>query len=43
MLIGNRKFMERHGVSIDEDVDRVMSAEELMGHIAVLVAIDGKQ
>ncbi|KRX62216.1 Copper-transporting ATPase 1, partial [Trichinella sp. T9] len=42
VLIGNRKWLDKHGIQITNEVDGVMSSEEQMGRIAVLVAINGK-
>lgn len=42
VAIGNRRWLEKRGITIDADIDKVMSQEEQMGHIAVLCAVDGK-
>ncbi|KRZ14200.1 Copper-transporting ATPase 1 [Trichinella zimbabwensis] len=42
VLIGNRKWLDKHGMQITNEVDGVMSSEEQMGRIAVLVALNGK-
>ncbi|CDW57367.1 copper transporting atpase [Trichuris trichiura] len=41
VLVGNRKWLESHGVNVYPDVDAIMSAEEHMGRISVLAVIDG--
>lgn len=40
VLIGNREWMKRNGLKIDDGIDKTMSAHEHDGHTAVLVAID---
>lgn len=42
VLIGNRKWMERYGLSIEKDVNEIMKREERLGRIAILAAIDSK-
>lgn len=41
MLIGNREWMRRNGLTISSDVSDAMANHELKGQTAVLVAIDG--
>lgn len=41
VIVGNREWMIRNGITIREDVDRKMIAEEDQGKSAVLCAIDG--
>ncbi|KFD68054.1 hypothetical protein M514_03388 [Trichuris suis] len=41
VLVGNRKWLESHGVNVYADIDAIMSAEEHMGRISVLAVIDG--
>ncbi|BFZ14956.1 hypothetical protein BsWGS_17994 [Bradybaena similaris] len=41
VLIGNREWMHRNGLVINETMDDVMTEHEMQGHTAVLVAIDG--
>lgn len=42
VLIGNREWMIRNNLRVDENIDRAMSLHEQDGHTAVLVAIDGR-
>ncbi|CAF4431429.1 unnamed protein product [Rotaria socialis] len=42
VLIGNREWMKRNHLSVDDGIDKTMSIHEHDGHTAVLVAIDGK-
>nr|DBA32557.1 TPA: hypothetical protein GDO54_000340 [Pyxicephalus adspersus] len=41
VLIGNREWMRRNGLTISHDVDDAMTSHEMKGQTAVLVAIDG--
>ncbi|XP_040281986.1 copper-transporting ATPase 2 isoform X2 [Bufo bufo] len=41
VLIGNREWMRRNGLHISSDIDEAMTAHEMKGQTAVLVAIDG--
>ncbi|XP_045143010.1 copper-transporting ATPase 2 [Echinops telfairi] len=41
VLIGNREWMRRNGLSISSDVSAAMTDHEMKGQTAVLVAIDG--
>ena len=41
VLVGNREWMKRNGVSVSADVDRVMQKFEVQGHTVVLSAING--
>lgn len=43
VLIGNREWMKRNHLSIDDGIDKTMSTHEHDGHTAVLVAIDGSK
>ena len=42
LLIGNRKLMKDHGVSIEEKVEAYATEREKAGNTAVLIAIDQK-
>lgn len=42
VLIGNREWMIRNGLVINNDVDDYMTEHERKGRTAVLVAVDGK-
>lgn len=42
VIVGNREWMNRNGMTIREDIDRRMVAEEEQGRSAVLCAINGK-
>ena len=42
VLIGNREWMVRNNLRVNEDIDGAMSKHEHDGHTAVLVAIDGQ-
>lgn len=42
VLIGNREWMKRNQLKVDEGIDKTMSIHEHDGHTAVLIAIDGK-
>ncbi|XP_041357192.1 copper-transporting ATPase 1-like [Gigantopelta aegis] len=41
VLIGNREWMHRNGLIVTEDMDKVMTEHEELGHTAVLCVIDG--
>ncbi|XP_032170072.1 copper-transporting ATPase 2 isoform X5 [Mustela erminea] len=41
VLIGNREWMRRNGLTISSDVSDAMANHELKGQTAVLVAVDG--
>ncbi|CAG5115771.1 unnamed protein product [Candidula unifasciata] len=41
VLIGNREWMHRNGMTVTDTMDEVMAEHEMQGHTAVLVAIDG--
>ncbi|ELK15223.1 copper-transporting ATPase 2 isoform X4 [Pteropus alecto] len=41
VLIGNREWMRRNGLTISNDISDAMTAHEMKGQTAVLVAIDG--
>lgn len=43
VLIGNREWMEKNNIHVDDDVDQSMTKHEHDGHTAVLIAIDGKR
>lgn len=42
VLVGNREWMIRNGLHVNEGVDSIMKDHEEKGHTAVLCAIDGK-
>lgn len=42
LLIGNRKLMKEHGVSVEEMVENYATDQEKAGNTAVLIAIDQK-
>ena len=42
VIIGNREWMRRHSLLIDNDAQNVLAKEEEIGRTAVLVAVDGK-
>lgn len=42
VLIGNREWMIRNGLVVNNDVDDSMTEHERKGRTAVLVAVDGK-
>lgn len=42
LVIGNREWMNRNGLTVCEDVDRKMRQEEEQGRSAVLCAINSK-
>lgn len=41
MLIGNREWMRRNGLTISSDISDAMTDHEMKGQTAILVAIDG--
>lgn len=41
VLIGNREWMRRNGLTVSNDVDEAMTGHEMKGQTAILVAIDG--
>lgn len=41
VLIGNREWMKRNHLKVDNGIDKTMSLHEHDGHTAVLIAIDG--
>uniref|UniRef100_A0A8D0GR11 Copper-transporting ATPase 2 n=1 Tax=Sphenodon punctatus TaxID=8508 RepID=A0A8D0GR11_SPHPU len=41
VLIGNREWMRRNGLHIPNDVNDAMTAHEMKGQTAILIAIDG--
>nr|XP_020825609.1 copper-transporting ATPase 2 isoform X2 [Phascolarctos cinereus] len=41
VLIGNREWMRRNGLTISADVSDAMTSHEMKGQTAILVAIDG--
>ncbi|XP_025830887.1 copper-transporting ATPase 1 isoform X2 [Agrilus planipennis] len=41
VIVGNREWMNRNGISLQEDVNRKMVTEEQQGRSAVLCAING--
>ncbi|XP_043851743.1 copper-transporting ATPase 2 [Dromiciops gliroides] len=41
VLIGNREWMRRNGLTISSDVNDAMTSHEMKGQTAILVAIDG--
>ncbi|MFT7809850.1 copper-transporting ATPase 1 [Arapaima gigas] len=41
VLIGNREWMKRNGLQVQDDVDEAMVEHERRGRTAVLVAVDG--
>ncbi|XP_059152598.1 copper-transporting ATPase 1-like isoform X2 [Physella acuta] len=41
VLIGNREWMSRNGLTVEETMDDVMIEHENKGHTAVLCAVDG--
>lgn len=42
VIVGNREWMNRNGLIIQDDIDRKMMIEEEQGRSAVLCAIDGQ-
>ncbi|XP_056625431.1 copper-transporting ATPase 1 [Triplophysa dalaica] len=42
VLIGNREWMKRNALQVQEDVDEAMMEHEKRGRTAVLVAVDGE-
>lgn len=41
VLIGNREWMRRNGLTISSDISDAMTDHEMKGQTAILVAIDG--
>lgn len=41
VVVGNRKWIEKHGVVVAPSADSVMAQEQQQGHIAVLCAVNG--
>lgn len=41
VLIGNREWMHRNGLTVSNEVDGIMQVEEQMGQTAVIVAVNG--
>ncbi|KAK7097662.1 copper-transporting ATPase 1-like isoform X2 [Littorina saxatilis] len=41
VLIGNREWMNRNGLTVTEEMDEVMTEHENQGHTAVLCTVDG--
>uniref|UniRef100_A0A0B7B2G7 P-type Cu(+) transporter n=2 Tax=Arion vulgaris TaxID=1028688 RepID=A0A0B7B2G7_9EUPU len=41
VLIGNREWMHRNGLIVNDTMDEVMTEHEMQGHTAVLCSIDG--
>ena len=42
VLIGNREWMMRNNLHVNEHIDKAMSKHEQDGHTVVLIAIDGR-
>ncbi|KAF5291798.1 hypothetical protein FQA39_LY14286 [Lamprigera yunnana] len=42
VIVGNREWMNRNGIIIEDDIDRRMIFEEELGRSAVLCALDGQ-
>lgn len=42
VLIGNREWMNRNGLLVQNEVDKAMMEHERRGRTAVLAAVDGK-
>lgn len=40
VLIGNRRWMERHGLIVERDIDDIMKKEQSLGRITIIAAID---
>jgi Cu+-exporting ATPase len=43
VLIGNREWMERNSIHVNNEIDSAMARHEHDGHTAVLIAVDGKK
>ena len=42
VLIGNREWMRRNNISLDQEVEKRMAREEELGRTAVVAAVDGQ-
>jgi Cu+-exporting ATPase len=42
VLVGNREWMRRNGISVPDTVDRFMIDQEDLGQTVVLCAVNGK-
>ena len=42
VVIGNREWMKRSGLSVEADVDRTMKKLEVTGQTVVLCAVNGR-
>jgi len=42
VVIGNREWMKKSGLSVEADVDRAMKKLEVTGQTVVLCAVNGK-
>uniref|UniRef100_A0A915KMP7 Uncharacterized protein n=1 Tax=Romanomermis culicivorax TaxID=13658 RepID=A0A915KMP7_ROMCU len=41
IVIGNRRWLDKRGIDICDQIDKMMKIEETYGHIVVLCALDG--